>query len=186
MKYLIALFVMLLGVSVNAEALLTLDSLRVAVMREQGLPDSGSTGVTVVKVNFNVNRAIQRVSEDFPAVEKIDTITYTAGGDEYAFSSDFVELAQVFKFADGVPQQGHVHNKKLFIFPKSLKTGDSMRVFYYALGTKLTSGTDTTDVLPGYREAVVVYANYLVAMLRTKYVKAQVYLQAYKEMKAGE
>ena len=187
MKHLIAiLFVLAFCCSVSAEALLTLDSLRVAVMREQGLPDSGSTGVTVAKVNFKINRAIGQVSWDFPAVEKIDTITYTAGGDEYAFSSDFVQLAQVFKFAEGVAQQGHVFNKKLFIFPKSLKTGDSMRVFYYAVGVELTSGTDTTDVLRAYREAVVVYTNYLVSMLRKKYIDAQMYLKKYEGMKTGE
>lgn len=186
MKYLIALFVLLIGMTVNADPLLTLDSLRVSVMREQGLPDSGSTGVTVAKVNFSINRAIWRVSDDMPAVERIDTIVTTADVDEYALPSDFLRLGRVIKFGKRVPEQAHEYFKTLFLTPLPVNNDDSLRVYYYASGEVLSSGTDTTDVLPAYREAIVVYANYLVSMLRKKYVDAQVYLKQYEGMKTGE
>lgn len=73
------------------------DSLRVMIF-DQSLVDTAGTAVATKAVtNRMVNRAIQKVCHDFPAIEKWDTVVSVIGTRHYALNTDFLRLKAVLK-----------------------------------------------------------------------------------------
>lgn len=90
---LVIVFLCLLAVGVGAETNPQLDSIRVAAYNQIGVPVAGSDRVTDAITNAIINYGIQRVSTDFPAVEKLDTITMDTVSEGSALASDFVAIS---------------------------------------------------------------------------------------------
>ncbi len=74
-----------------------LDSLRTMVYEQSLVPKVGTPIVTDSVTNRFVNRAIQKVCVDFPAIEATDTVESVAGTIEYALNTDFLRLKEMFK-----------------------------------------------------------------------------------------
>lgn len=73
------------------------DSLRTMAFEQSLVPDAGNSMIDIAYGNRVVNRAIQRVCYDFPAIEKMDTIVSVQGQIEYALNSDFLRPKTIFK-----------------------------------------------------------------------------------------
>jgi hypothetical protein len=87
------LFVLcLLAANLSAETSPQLDSIRVAALNQIGLPTAGTTRITAAIANAIINYGIQEVSTNFPAVEKLDTITIDSVSEGGALASDFVAI----------------------------------------------------------------------------------------------
>jgi hypothetical protein len=92
MKYIITGVACLLAVGAMAETSPQLDSIRVAAFNQIGLPTTGTTRVTAAKANAIINYAIQEISTNFPAVEKLDTVLIDSVSDGGALNTDFVAV----------------------------------------------------------------------------------------------
>lgn len=91
-KILLVLCLLILSGGVVAETNPQLDSIRVAAFQQIGVPAAGSDRITVAIANQVINYGIQQVSTDFPAVEKLDTISMDTVSEGGALSSDFVAI----------------------------------------------------------------------------------------------
>lgn len=74
-----------------------LDTLRTMAFEQSLVPDVGNTLVDQAFGNRAVNRAIQQVCHDFPALEMMDTIVTVDGTPFYATNADFLRLKAIFK-----------------------------------------------------------------------------------------
>lgn len=81
-----------LAASLSAETSPQLDSIRFAAYNQIGVPSGGTTRVTDAIANVIINHGIQKVTTDFPAVEKLDTITIKGDEEGGALASDFVAI----------------------------------------------------------------------------------------------
>ncbi len=93
---LIAVLPVLLAGTSHAQLSMRLDSIRVSVYRQLLLKTNGAGLVPDSTANAAVNRAIQRVCDDFPAIEKIDTIALSSDSVGIALNSDFLRVRWVF------------------------------------------------------------------------------------------
>lgn len=66
--------VVLLAASASAQIPHSLDSLELYVLEGLSLPSTGGNNTTLAKVRHSLGRANHQVSEDFPAIEKLDTL----------------------------------------------------------------------------------------------------------------
>lgn len=99
-KILIILLSLFVISSANAEFLSTLGALDSAVYYQMNVPIDGNKSIDSFVVRFMINRAMQQLCFDAPALEKMDTIT---GGTEastrdYDLPDDFTALNSVVKF----------------------------------------------------------------------------------------
>ena len=92
MSRLVIVSLCLLAVNLSAETNPQLDSIRVAAFNQIGIPAAGSDRVTAAIANAIINYGIQQVSTDFPAVEKLDTISIDSASEGGALASDFVRV----------------------------------------------------------------------------------------------
>lgn len=180
MKKLIILALLLIGGVVQAQSLVTLDSMRVATWRQLGQPDIGNSQLDSATVATAINRAIQFTSANFPAVEVIDTIATTADSTVYAIASTITQFIwcydEEYKKVSVFTLNDHV------FFSVQKADGSTYFLAYNALGTKLETDTSTTDIRPDYREAVVTYACYLLSISRGRMDDAFAFLSQYERM----
>ncbi len=93
----VILFILFFCVSVRAEIHPSLDSLMVMAFEQSLVPDDGNSLIDTLFGHRAVNRAIQQVCHDFPALEKLDTIVTVDGTRNYSVNSDFIRLKAAFK-----------------------------------------------------------------------------------------
>ena len=74
-----------------------IDSLRTMAFEQALVPDAGNALIDTDYGNRVINRAIQQVCQDFPAIEKLDTIVSVAETIEYSLNTDFLRLRGIFK-----------------------------------------------------------------------------------------
>lgn len=194
-----------------------LDSLKIAVNVQSGLASTGNDRYSSAVLTHIINRATQRVSTDFPAVEKKDTIVTVIEQKNYAANSDFVAIQSCFKWvtdsvavpleykpvdewfknlgalkgADNLTDNGGEilenpryvmeHKKYLTFYPQPFG-GDTIEVNYYAFDGYLTNATDSTAINPEYREAVVFYACYLMALATKQWPESVEFARQYNAM----
>lgn len=92
---LIAVLSVLLAGTSHAQLSMRRDSIRVEVHR-QLLEKTDGTGLrSDATVNGIVNRAIQQVCDDFPAIEKLDTVALSADSVAIALNTDFLRVKWV-------------------------------------------------------------------------------------------
>ncbi len=168
--------------SAQAEVLATLGSIRTSINRQFNKADSAGDAIfTVARVNTAINRGIQQVSNDFDAVPKMDTIATDPDTLSYALNSDFLRAAWSKDYL-GETVDVTIFDKRLYLTPAQTEGNVTILLAYYALGTTLTVDTNTTDILPEYREAMIAWASYLLSQTRSKPSDAQGYLTNYKEL----
>lgn len=73
------------------------DSLRTMAFEQALVPDEGNRRIDTSYGNRVINRAIQQVCYDFPAMEKLDTIVSVQAQIEYTLNTDFLRLKTIFK-----------------------------------------------------------------------------------------
>ena len=73
-----------------------LDSMAVTVLGQLNLPAAGTATVTLPRVYTAVNRGISKVCTDFPAIEKLDTLTADSAVDGVALNTDFSRMRTCF------------------------------------------------------------------------------------------
>ena len=142
-KLLIALC--LLSVTVSAETSPQLDSIRIAAYNQIGVPAAGTLRITGAIANAIINYGIQKVSTDFPAVEKLDTIVIDTVSEGGALSSDFVRIrwAQLMQgFDQRIPLEYLVEDSLFLIKPSDEQTkakADNLTDsrYYYTMAGKL-------------------------------------------------
>ena len=83
--------------TVHADINPQIDSLRTAAFEQSLVPDGGNRLIDISYGNRVINRAIQQVCQDFPAIEKMDTIVSVAATIEYSLNTDFLRLRGIFK-----------------------------------------------------------------------------------------
>jgi len=112
----ILVLLLLFPVIISASSHKRLDSLRMAVFRQCGLPNSGNLLITPAAANQYINIAIQRVSSDFPAVEKAAAIVCSDGVASYAMDTTFDRLrwCRIWKYEDSI------------LYPIRVVDGDSL------------------------------------------------------------
>lgn len=210
-KILFALIILV--TSVGAETSPQLDSIRVAAFNQIGVPTGGSDRITAAIANAIINYGIQQVSTDFPAVEKLDTITIDTVSEGGALASDFVaikwcqlilsDMARLplqYKSEDSLfmerpsdssstgdpddvtdPRYYYTHAGRLHTFTKIVSgdatEGDSalFLIGYYAVGNRLSSGTDSTNILESFRDELLNWICYRLEKLRYRYASASGY-----------
>lgn len=74
------------------------DSLYIEAFRRLSIPVSGNALVTTATGASATNWAIVDVCNDFPAVQKLDTVVVGTSAQSWALNSDFVRLAQVYRY----------------------------------------------------------------------------------------
>lgn len=77
----------------------TRDSLSVATLRQLNINTSGDNQVSLAITYDALNKATQQVCRDFPALEKIDTLTISSSAEGAALPSDFLRLKMVLRMA---------------------------------------------------------------------------------------
>lgn len=97
-KRLVAILIILAlsPISVSAQRSMRLDSLRYDVFRLLQMNTAGDSVTNVDRANVFVNMANQQVCNDFPAIEKIDTITLHVDSTGVALNSDFLNAQWVY------------------------------------------------------------------------------------------
>lgn len=103
-----------------------LDSLQKACYYQLRTDTAGTASMTDDMVEFALKRALARVCREFPALEKIDTVTVSSATEGAVLNSDFLRIRQVFKmigntripldfkpreelFAAGATEKGYTH-----------------------------------------------------------------------------
>ena len=94
----VILFILFFCVSVQAEINPRRDSLRVVAFEHSFIPTTGNNDITNNIANRFVNIAISQVCQDFPAIERYDTIVTIDGTRLYSVNSDFLKLKVAFKY----------------------------------------------------------------------------------------
>jgi len=102
----IVLILLSLAVPVGAaEISMRLDSLGLNVYQHLYINTAGNTRIPDSVRNTAINEAIQQVCQDFPAIEKLDTIVLAKATKGVALNSDFLRANWAVKFGtvDGDP-----------------------------------------------------------------------------------
>ena len=97
MRKLILILLMLFGGAVHADISGRIDSLMVMAFEQSLVPDNGNLVIDTFYGHRAINRAIQQVCMDFPAIEKLDTVVSVAEQIEYSLNTDFYRLSNIFK-----------------------------------------------------------------------------------------
>lgn len=97
-KRLVAILIILAlsPISVSAQRSMRLDSLRYDVFRMLQMNTAGDSVTNVDRANVFINMANQQVCNDFPAIEKLDTITLNADSTALGVNSDFLNAQWVY------------------------------------------------------------------------------------------
>lgn len=96
-KYFVFVITMLWACVSYADINGQVDSLRTMAFEQSLVPDAGNRHIDINYGNRVIQRAIQQVCQDFPAIEKMDTIVSVQGQIEYALNSDFLRPKTIFK-----------------------------------------------------------------------------------------
>lgn len=96
-KLLFILPLLLLLGTAHADINGRVDSLMIMAFEQSLVPDNGNALVDTLYGHRVVNRAIQRVCNDFPAIEKMDTIVSVSAQIEYSLNTDFLRPKTIFK-----------------------------------------------------------------------------------------
>jgi len=215
MRRFILILLILFGGTAYADISPRIDSLMIMAFEQSLVPDVGSLAIDTFFGHRAVNRAIQRVCMDFPAIERFDTIVSVAEQIEYSLNSDFYRLSNIFKLttyfdlkiiyslsfppvegwfearagqAGGEsdpqekpePRYAWTFNDNLYFYPTPQRA-DSFVVAYYAIDSQMTLGNSSTIVRPEYREAIVLYASYLICYRKGDFVRAEIYRRLYND-----
>ncbi|KKM24833.1 hypothetical protein LCGC14_1601180 [marine sediment metagenome] len=122
-KILIALS--LLAATVGAETSPQLDSIRIAAFNQIGIPAAGTVRVPVATANAIINYGIQEVSTNFPAVEKLDTISIDSASEGGALASDFVAIKWCQLMVDDTLRIPLEYKSEDSLFPKRPSVDDA-------------------------------------------------------------
>ncbi len=96
-KYPVFAITMLWACMSQADINPRVDSLMIMAFEQSLVPDNGNSLIDTLYGQRVINRAIQRVCQDFPAIEKMDTIVSVQGQIEYSLNSDFLRPKTIFK-----------------------------------------------------------------------------------------
>lgn len=115
MRYVIvAILVLICVASVTAQPSGRLDSLRYRAFASMNLPTSGTALMTAGIGNRVVNQSIGTVCNDFPAIEKYDTLVWTIAAEGATLPTDFLQIEDVWRmYGDSI---------RVKIYPESLYT----------------------------------------------------------------
>lgn len=185
------------------------DSLRITACYQVGLPIAGTAAVTTAMMNNAINYAVQRVSTDFPAIEKIDTLVLRDTAQGVALPSDLFQIKWCqMMFLDtlvpleyitedelyskrnlSVPRYYYTQADRLLTWPRlreEMYDLDSALVFigYYAIDSALASDSAETDIPEDYRDELIDYICYQLEMMRYRYESAAFYAARYEKAKA--
>lgn len=96
------LILLLLAGSVMAQHPISprLDSMRIAVLEQLNMKNTGTPRITLNDVTRAINFAQVEVAQDFPAYPQLDTIMLSRSNEGGALPSNFDRLYSVFKKAD--------------------------------------------------------------------------------------
>lgn len=75
----------------------TRDSLSIAAFQQLNVVTTGDDQITTAKCYGALNQALLQVCRDFPAYEKIDTVTIDKTAEGGALANDFLRLKSVFR-----------------------------------------------------------------------------------------
>jgi hypothetical protein len=120
----------------SAELSPRLDSLRVYVTDKARLSSSGDDDITLAKINREINFAIQQTCQDFPAVEKYDTLVIDSTMEGGTLPSDFHRIVNV----------SFMLNDVLRIPIRHLMSGDSIALKDNRLDENQQERTDTMSI----------------------------------------
>lgn len=76
------------------------------------------------------------------------------------------------------PRKVWTYNKKLYLYPFSTEA-DTFLVSYFAICSSLTVAASAVQILEGYRDAIVDYACYLLALRGGQFAEANAFYAAY-------
>lgn len=111
----IALLLQAVGASAGQSP--RLDSLRVYSFDFALLPVAGNRTVTTAIGNRVVNTAIQQVCTDFPALEKLDTVTLSSGMEGATLNSDMVSVVAVEYILPIENEHGDADTVRMYVPP---------------------------------------------------------------------
>jgi hypothetical protein len=157
-----------------------------------------------------VNYAIQRVSIDFPAVEKLDTLVLRDTTEGAALPSDLSELkwAQIiigdtlrrpleFVPVDSLYARRNVNEPRFYYtqadrlftwkaFNAQMFDQDTLMVLiaYYAIDPGLAADSLTTNIAEDYRDALIDFICYRLELMRYRFEAAAIYAARYDKAKA--
>lgn len=103
---------------------------------------------------------------DYPPVESWFEIK---GGEEGA-KPPYNKLSE--------PRYPWVFADLLYFYPTTT-SADTFLIAYYAADTSLTTAASETQILPEYREAIILYAAALICVRKGDFTRAQIYRQMY-------
>lgn len=101
-KIIITILILLLPVMALGQMPNDIDSLSLILTERMTMASTGTGFVTPAKLLHELNIGIQNVCEDFPAIERIDTLYYAADSDGVGLASDFDRLFTANRFIDGI------------------------------------------------------------------------------------
>ena len=141
----ILLALCLMAATVSSETSPQLDSIRVAAFNQIGVPAAGTLRITDAIANAIINYGIQRVSTDFPAVEKLDTIVIDTLSEGGALNSDFVRIrwAQLMQgFDQRIPLEYLIEDSLFLMLPSEEGTeaeadDKTSSRYYYTMAGRL-------------------------------------------------
>lgn len=100
-KFLAAIIILLLfAAGAFAQMPGRMDSLSLYITEEMSMAPSGTALVTTQKIFHAINRGIQEVCDDFPAIEKIDTLVIYSDSEGVALPADFLRMKAVWRMLD--------------------------------------------------------------------------------------
>jgi hypothetical protein len=108
----IVIFVGLLLCLVSTSRGNTLDSLqalRIEVLRQLLVNDTGNAILTTTRVDGFVNRACRQVVKDFPATPALDTVTMNSLSEVGALNTDFLRIRSVARMQDSAFRVPLIH-----------------------------------------------------------------------------
>ena len=121
------------------------DSIQAACLSALGLGVAGNTLIPVATVQKAINRSISQVCLDFPAIEKMDTLTTGSDEEGAALPDDFLRVRALFKMKGDtlrIPIEYKPLDSLLRLTPTDLmathKIGEAMSPsYYYTFGQRL-------------------------------------------------
>lgn len=100
-RFLAAIIILLLfAAGAFAQMPARMDSLSLYITEEMSMASGGTALVTTKKIFHAINRGIQEVCDDFPALEKIDTLVIYSDSEGVALPADFLRMKAVWRMHD--------------------------------------------------------------------------------------
>lgn len=97
----IILFILLFPVLAFSQMPNEIDSLSLILTERMTMGSTGTGFITTTKLLHELNIGIQKVCEDFPAIEIVDTLFYESDSDGVALATNFDRLLSADRFTGG-------------------------------------------------------------------------------------